>query len=360
MTKAHGHASYRPPSAFGVEVAGFQERLPQTMRRPKMRIDLHVHVADVARLLNDKPTCRATHSTGYLSRLLRRVSSDYPAADGAKQTNAQWLEQLAAWVRESPLDAIVVLALDAVYDEEGRIRPDRTVIHVENDFVHRTAKEWPEFIFGASIHPYRKDAVTEFERLVKMGTQLIKWIPSAQYIEPDSPRCNTLYEAMAHHGIPLLCHTGVEHMLGSRRTDFNHPRRLIPALQRGVHVIAAHCGTRLFLHEPTFVHAWALLAREYEHLYGDTGACSIVTRVPALRRILQDNTLQQKLLYGSDFPGIPSPSWCWQLGFSRMRELSRMGNPLTRNISVMRALGLPEEAFERAHKDLGIRKGIMK
>ncbi len=325
-------------------------------QRQNMKIDLHVHVADVEGLLKSKQAGRLPHSTGSLSRLLRKVSADCSTPAEVEGANERWLDRLSGWVQESPLDAIVILALDAVYDKDGQPRPDRTMLHVDNDFVLSAAKARPEFIFGASIHPYRKDAIEEFERLVKEGARLIKWIPSAQHIEPDSPKCHPLYEAMTHHNIPLLCHTGVEHMLGIRRIDYNHPRRLVTALNKGVKVIAAHCGAHLFLHEPSFVSAWSTLAGKHEHLYGDTGAFSIVTRIPALTRILKDKVLQGKLLYGSDFPDFPSPLWCWQLGLLKMRELSQISNPLVRNMRVMQALGLPVEAFERAHLKLGIEK----
>jgi hypothetical protein len=39
-----------------------------------------------------------------------------------------------------------------------------------------------------------------------------------------------------------------------------------------------------------------------------------------------------------------------------MRELSKMTNPLARNMQLMKALGTPEEVFDRAHQLLGIRK----
>ena len=42
---------------------------------------------------------------------------------------------------------------------------------------------------------------------------LIKWLPLTQIIDPASPKCIPLYEAMAHYGIPLLCHTGGEKTL---------------------------------------------------------------------------------------------------------------------------------------------------
>ena len=106
------------------------------------------------------------------------------------------------------------------------------------------------------IHPYRRDALSELERLAGRGACLIKWLPGAQNIRPDDPRCFTFYEAMAHLQIPLLCHTGNEHTLKAFPDELNDPRRLVPALERGVTVIAAHCGARLFLHEQCHLRHW--------------------------------------------------------------------------------------------------------
>ncbi|MBT7068483.1 MAG: amidohydrolase family protein [Verrucomicrobia bacterium] len=321
-----------------------------------MTIDMHVHLADVEALRSAQQAGRAPRASRHLSRALRRTLAACSVSPDGGRVNEQWTHCLADWVNESQLDRAVVLALDAVFDREGHTRPAQTVLHVDNDFVCSVAAQHPEFMFGASIHPYRRDAVGELERLIGKGACLVKWIPSGQHIEPDDPQCMPFYEALAHHGVPLLSHTGVEHTLGSRRSDYNHPRRLIPALQKGVTVIAAHCGTHLFLHEPSHFHAWAALARKYENLYGDSGAFSIVTRIPWLRRILRDEVLRAKLLYGSDFPGIPSPSWCWQLGLKQMRDLSEITNPLERNVRVMKALDVPREAFERVESLLCLTK----
>jgi len=325
-----------------------------------MRIDIHVHLADAENML--AAVQAGTHSYGGpLARALRRAAAGHSAtSDSAGRINERWAHRLAGWVRESRLDKVVVLALDGVFNESGRPCPEHTVLKVDNDFVCDAAAQHPEFIFGASVHPYRKDALQELERLIRKGACLIKWIPSAQRIEPDNVRCMAFYEALAHYGVPLLSHTGVEHTLGHRRSRYNHPRRLIPALEKGVRVIAAHCGARLFLHEPSFFTAWAALAVKYETLYGDCGAFSVVTRIPTLRRILGDPVLRSKLLYGSDYPGAPSPAWCWQLGVSKMRELSRVANPVERNLCAMQAFGLPEDVFERAHRQLGIGTGAKK
>ena len=59
-------------------------------------------------------------------------------------------------------------------------------------------------------------------------------------------RCIPFYEALAHHGIPLLSHTGWEHVLPCLDRSVADPMLLLEALKRGVKVIAAHCGTRLF------------------------------------------------------------------------------------------------------------------
>jgi predicted TIM-barrel fold metal-dependent hydrolase len=329
--------------------------LEQVPKMLNMKIDIHVHLADIEALQAARNAGQGPRG-GYLARVLRWVDTEQSAFGCEGSLNERWNNRLASWVRECQLDHAVLLALDRVFDASGVASPRQTLLQVDNDFVASVAAQHPEFIFGASIHPYRKDAIEELERLLKKGARLVKWIPSSQHIEPDHPLCLAFYEALAHYHIPLLSHTGVEHTLGSRRSYDNHPQRLIPALERGVSVIAAHCGEHLYLHEPSFFKAWVSMARTYEHFYGDSGAFSVVTRIPALRTILKDPLLRTKLLYGSDFPGIPAPHWCWQLGFSKMRELSKMTNPLARNMQVMKALGTPEEVFDRAHQLLGIRK----
>lgn len=309
-----------------------------------MQIDLHVHLADIDALLS-APHPGLPVAPARVRRWAREEQRNLELKNGVTEGA---IHRLLDGVRKSQLDRIVLLALDAVFDESGQIRPDQTRLYVENDFISTVAAQHQEFMFGASVHPYRPDAVGELERVITNGACLIKWIPSGQHIQPDHPKCYPFYEALAHYGIPLLTHTGIEHTLGSRRPFYNHPKRLVPALERGVKVIAAHCGMPLFLHEISFFRAWAALANRHEHLYGDSGAFSIVTRVPGLKRILSNDVLRSKLLYGSDFPGIPAPKWCWQLGAQQIRILSKITNPLERNRRTMQALGMPGQAFTRA------------
>jgi predicted TIM-barrel fold metal-dependent hydrolase len=315
-----------------------------------MKIDTHVHLADIRPLLASGNGNDDMASMKRLSRMVRWALDGRSLSGPSAKLNDQWSDILSGWIDASSLDCAVLLALDGVYDKDGRLLPDKTMLTVDNDFVWQFVSRRPEFMFGASIHPYRKDALEELERVVARGACVVKWIPSGQHIDPADPKCYPFYEALAHYGIPLLTHTGIEHTLGSRRSRCNHPQKLVPALKAGVKVIAAHCGVHLFLHEPSWFDAWATLAKEYENLFGDLGAFAIVTRARYVRRIFRDNALMHKVLYGSDFPTLPSAYWCWQLGLAKMRSLSRVPNPLERNLQMMRALGMPEIVFENANR----------
>lgn len=313
-----------------------------------MIIDMHVHVADLDSLERNRAFKSFPWSTGALNRTFYRALTAISFGRNEELTNEAWLSLLEKWVQESQLDKLVMLALDGVYDKSGKSHPEKTTLYVSNSFVHSASLKSSSFMFGASINPYRKDAVPALEKAVSQGACLNKWIPSAQYIQPDDHQCYPFYEALAHYNIPLLTHTGIEHTLGRKRADYNNPERLIPALERGVTVIAAHCGTRLFLHEKSFFKSWSALALKYDNFFGDLGAFSLMTRIPYLKKILASNELRQKVLYGSDFPSAPLPIWCWQLGLKEMRSLNRIPNPLERNIRVMQSLKVPQDIFERA------------
>jgi predicted TIM-barrel fold metal-dependent hydrolase len=99
-------------------------------------------------------------------------------------------------------------------------------------------------LFGASVHPYRKDALAELERCIANGAVLLKWLPIVQDFDPSDRRCIPIYEAMAHHGLPLLSHTGGERSLPNLNKDMADPMLLMSAIERGVTGIAANCGTR--------------------------------------------------------------------------------------------------------------------
>ena len=121
-----------------------------------MIVDVHVHA------------CSGTPGHGYVSPKLRKSLTIRFArwALGIPGDDDDALERgmeayLARTVAESPLDAAVILALDAVHDADGRRDDENTHLYVGNDYVAGLVRKHPKMLFGASVHPYRRDAVAD-------------------------------------------------------------------------------------------------------------------------------------------------------------------------------------------------------
>ncbi|HEV7299782.1 MAG TPA: amidohydrolase family protein [Tepidisphaeraceae bacterium] len=249
------------------------------------------------------------------------------------------------------LDAAVILAFDAVHDHDGNIDLPNTHLYAKNDFVMNLTSRQPKMLFGASIHPYRRDAVTELERCAAAGCVLLKWLPIVQNFNPADPKCEPFYEALAALKVPLLCHTGGEQSLPNLDKNVADPALLLPALKRGVTVIMAHCGTRSTLRETDYLPTFTRLAKEYEHCYGDTAALSLPTRSYAYRAILNDPQLREKIIHGSDWPILPVPP-LMQIGVGKSFRLWRDRNWIRRDMAIKRALGFDDAYWHRAAKVL--------
>lgn len=317
-----------------------------------MIYDIHTHIIGLESGRAGNYLCPSRQMNFVLRLVMGKVLKRLPPAPGAGDDER--LQRLVVqWVNESAVDRVVLLALDGVYRPDGTPDLDQTQFIVSNDYVADLAAGHPRLLFGASIHPWRKDALAELDRAAARGACLVKWLPSAQNIAPDDPRCDAFYERLAHHQIPLLSHTGVEHTLAKFSDTLNDPARLERALRRGVTVIAAHCGTRVFLYERSRFAQWAKLAREYPNCYGDLSAFGLPLHGRELRAILKDPVLLSKVLYGSDCPINPQPLWYlpW-LGWRKAQELRAITNPLDKVYQTIRALGVPDEVFSRAGRVL--------
>ena len=251
------------------------------------------------------------------------------------------------------LDAVVILAFDAVYADDGQLDHANTHLYVTNDYVAGLSRRHRNLLFGASVHPYRKDAVAELERCIARRAVLLKWLPIVQNFNPADPRCFPLYESLAHHKVPLLCHTGGEKSLPNLDTSVADPMLLEPALRRGVTVIGAHCGTRSAPGETDFLPNWIHLAREYKHFYGDTAALNLPTRCYAYQALLDDDLLRSKLIHGSDWPILPVPPAC--VGTGNWFELMSEENWLRRDVQIKQSLGFDDAYWLRAARVLALR-----
>ena len=272
-------------------------------------------------------------------------------------TERQLERKLAETIDQTEiLDAAVVLAFDAVYDRDGRRDDANTHLYVTNDYVIELARRHPKILFGASVHPYRKDAVAELERCVAAGAVLMKWLPITQDMNPADDRCAPFYEALAHHKLPLLSHTGGEKSLPNLDTSVADPRLLEPALKRGVTVIAAHCGTRSAPGETDFCPEFMGMCHRHEHFYGDTSALSLPTRAYAYERVLRDRTVREKLVHGSDWP-IPALPPVMSLTWRQSAGVMRESNWMRRDVLIKQHLGFDDAYWRRAAKVLRLPRG---
>ncbi len=310
-------------------------------------VDLHVHLLGASPALGNRftPSGLGRLAVPWVKRRYGAPHSPLGSAWADRRMASGLREQL----RTSGLAGAVLLALDGPHDSDGRAVPGSAPLKVGNRFAQQVAAPEPARLrFGASVHPYRPDAVPRLEALVEAGAALVKWLPSYQGIDLNDRRCHAIYELLAQHGVPLLVHTGLEHTLRGGRQDLNHPRHLEAPLAQGVTVVAAHCGLRLFLYEPCWGAAWAELARRWERCYGDLSACWNPVRLWRLARWLEQPEIASKLVYGSDFPA--APGWAWMSrrpGLTQGSKASRESNPLARSLAVARAAGVSEDILAR-------------
>jgi predicted TIM-barrel fold metal-dependent hydrolase len=309
-----------------------------------MIIDCHVHV------------CATTPGHGSISvqlltglpfRFMRwRLGLPGDLSEAAEKAVAASLRATVNGTKE--IDKAVILAFDAVHDKNGRLDTENTHLYVTNDYAWELARDNEKFLFGASVHPYRKDAIAELERCINRGAVLLKWLPIVQDMDPTDERCIPFYEALAHYRLPLLCHTGGEKALPNLKPEYADPALLLPALKRGVTVIAAHCGTRSAKKEPDFLPTFVRMAKEHERFYGDTSALNLPARSYVYDSILNDDEVRAKLVHGSDWPIIALPP-LRRLGLRKsMSLLFREVNWMRRDVRIKQELGFDDAYWQRA------------
>jgi len=309
---------------------------------PAVIIDCHVHVSAVT-------PGHGSMSPRLLSSIPFRFMRWRFGLSGEDERSEHQLEaRLARTIDETAaLDAAVILAFDAVFAADGTRDNANTHLYVTNDYVIELARRNRKLLLGASVHPYRRDALAEIERCIAAGAVLMKWLPIVQGMNPADSRCFEFYEALAHHRLPLLCHTGGEQSLPRVDDNLADPDLLRPALERGVTVIMAHCGTKSTPFGEDFTPQFLRCAHEFEHCYGDTSALNLPARSYAWDIILKDRTIREKLVHGSDWPiiSIPSPRL---LGCAQSLEMLRDSNWMRRDIRIKQQLGLDDSYWHRA------------
>ena len=310
------------------------------MTTDKCLVDCHVHLAA---LPDGDNGCYI--SPRMLKSLLFRfllwkhsLSQDQP-----REANQKYIDDLLAELRASRhVQKAVLLGMDGVYDQNGRLNQTHTEFLIGNDYVLDVARRYPnEFLAGVSINPQRRDAVDELHRCADAGAVLVKVLPNAQQFNPGDPTYKPFYRALADRKLPFLSHVGYEFSLIGKDQSVGDPDRLKLALDEGATVIAAHaCSYGLMLYEK-FLPTFQDFAKRYPHFYADISALTLPNRLRMLLHLRRHPELQDRLIFGTDYPLSVLHLAAWgRVGLRALREMIRTKNRFDRQVLVCRGLGL--------------------
>ncbi len=235
-----------------------------------------------------------------------------------ERADQELLERLLTLHRlANPEGKLVLLAFDRHVLPDGTEAPEASTFHTPDEYVLDLARQHADVRACASVHPYRVDAIERLDRAAEGGAVAVKWLPNAMGIDPASPRCDEFYRRMGELGLPLITHGGVEMAVdAAEQQALGNPLRLRRALDAGVRVVVAHCGSlgeSADLDTPegerreaeNFDLFLRLMGdRQYEqNLFADISALTFINRSGRpLREMLAATELHGRLVNGSDYP----------------------------------------------------------
>jgi len=337
---------------LAVAIAFVEPRAPATLPPQKSVLDMHAHTAGLGEGCAGCFVSDDLVASYKFAFYLRAFGTD--AQEMAVHGDTITALRLRDLIRDSRyVERAVLLALDGVIGADGTLDRAATQVYVPNDYIAGLAAQHDEFAFGASINPYREDAIARLERAAADGAVLVKWIPAIMHIDPADPVLDAFYARLAALELPLLVHVGDENAFHDAANQLGDPRRLARPLAAGVRVIAAHVATTgENAGEGNFERLLPMFAR-HPKLYTEESSLTQVNKLGYLPRALERPELVPRLMHGSDWPLQFFPlvwAW-WQLGRAPLAELryaALLDNPLDRDIAIKAALGVPRAVFTRA------------
>ena len=319
-------------------------------------IDLHVHTAGIG----------AGDSGAFINEQMRdswkfRI---YLAAFGISleeietHGDALLIARISERIERSRrIDQAVILAMDGVVDRHGELDREATQLYVPNELVATETAKHANLLFGASVNPYRPDAIERLERAHRMGAVLVKWLPNIMHIDPADQAIVPFYHRLAELGLPLLTHTGQERAFATARDELGDPQRLRLPLETGVTVIAAHLAAGGETDGAENFDRLVAMFGSYSNLYTDISSLTQINRLGYLKRALGIPGLDERMVYGSDWPlqffPLVSPWYHLRhIGFGTARSLSRIDNAWDRDVGLKEAIGMPTSVLLRGGRIL--------
>lgn len=314
------------------------------------RVDAHVHI------LGDGSSgsgCWLKLKKPYhklLAKIILR-SLDLPSsALHSGNIDSLYVNNLVKMVRDSSIDAAVILPHENVYDDNGKLVENFGSFYTPNDYVLQLANSYPDcFIPAISIHPARSDALDELDRCIELGGAMLKLLPNCQNVNCSDKRYTKFWERLATANIPFLAHTGGELSVPVFNAKYASPEILTLPLECGVNVIAAHCGTPALLWDPNYTKIFVQMTKKYPNLYGDNSGMNTPLRSKHFKTLLSSE-LQDRIIHGSDIPIPISATWNLLrslISFADWKKAQTTPNLIERDARIKNALGFNPESFSR-------------
>lgn len=264
------------------------------------------------------------------------------------------------------IDRYVLLAFDWYHGADGRRTPPPrrardfgSDIYTSNSLVRAACRAHPDrFLLGASVHPYRPDALACLDEVFAGGACLIKWLPLHQNIAAHDPRTQAFVRRCGELGLPLLIHYGPEFTLATQHPEQRAASAMLDVL-RPLHR-AGRMPTVIMAHVATPVWPWgdrssvkavcAAMTGEFADapLYADVSALTNPGKACWVSWFARRQELHGKLLFGSDFPvpvAVPLFRGALRREYARVRALESWPEQA---LEILRAAGFNEIVFRRA------------
>jgi hypothetical protein len=326
---------------------------------PPRIVDIHCHVAGLgAGNSGCFVSSRLRHSWRFAIYLRSFGVSERELLAQGDNLVADRLSQSLA--KSQLVQQAVVLALDGVVGSDGLLDTNRTEVYVPNEFVAQAAARHTNLLFGASVNPYRTDALDRLTWAKDHGAVLVKWVPSVMNIDPSDPRLVPFYQKLVELDLPLLTHTGKERSFSSSEDELCDPEKLRLPLSLGVRVIAAHIASTGRYHGERSSLRLARMMPQYPNLYTDISSLTQLNKLRYMKEALTRSEFSGRLAYGSDFPlintALVSPwYYCLRLSPRQLVSISRTKNVWDADVKLKQALGTPADTFTRGEQLLSPR-----
>lgn len=281
-------------------------------------IDMHVHVAtgDNLALADAQGQSEANAAQAYFKVDRLHVPPD----------------EVAERYRRLSIQAVV-------FDVDTETRTGR---RVSNDEVAAAVRRNDDVLIGfGSVDPWKGVvAIAETKRCVEeLGLRGMKFHPGVQAFAPNDPRFSPLWETCSKLRIPIVFHTGMSGIgAGQPGGDGIRLKHCQPLLLDDVAadfpeltIIGAHPSW-------PWQDEMLAIARHKANVYIDLSGWAPKYFSPALVQQM-NSLLQDKCLFGSDFPVIPTERWLKDFADLPIKEAVR---PKILYSNAARILGLPD------------------